>query len=74
MIGVRFSVIRYIPLLQLSDNYNSLCPQEAGVSSFYSGFVPRLARRTLVSATAWLVYEEVKKKSYLFPTSRVSTY
>ncbi|XP_063682058.1 mitochondrial glycine transporter-like [Bolinopsis microptera] len=43
--------------------------KEAGISGFYSGFAPRLARRTLVSATAWLVYEEVKKRSYLFNTN-----
>jgi len=48
--------------------------QEAGISGFYSGFAPRLARRTLVSATAWLVYEEVKKRSYLFNTSNNCTY
>ncbi|KAL5253886.1 hypothetical protein ACHWQZ_G013598 [Mnemiopsis leidyi] len=47
--------------------------QEGGVSGFYSGFAPRLVRRTLVSATAWLVYEEVKKKSHLFQ-SRTTAY
>lgn len=40
--------------------------REAGILGFYRGFAPRVARRTLVSATAWLVYEEVKKRSYLF--------
>lgn len=48
--------------------------QEAGIAGFYSGFTPRLARRTLVSATAWLVYEEVKKRSYLFGASSNYTY
>jgi len=43
--------------------------KEAGIPGFYKGFAPRFARRTLVSATAWLVYEEVKKRSYLFNNS-----
>jgi len=39
--------------------------REGGIPAFYSGFVPRVVRRTLVSCTAWLIYEEVKKRSYL---------
>lgn len=54
--GQRTSVPQTILLL-----YN-----EQGIISFYSGFAPRVVRRTLVSSTAWLVYEEVKKRSHLF--------
>ena len=35
--------------------------QEKGLQGFYSGIVPRVVRRTLVTATAWVIYEKVKK-------------
>lgn len=33
--------------------------QEYGISGFFKGIVPRIVRRTLMSATAWTVYEQV---------------
>jgi len=35
--------------------------KEKGLQGFYSGIVPRVVRRTLVTATAWVIYEQVKK-------------
>lgn len=35
--------------------------KEKGLQGFYSGIVPRVVRRTLVTATAWVIYEKVKK-------------
>ncbi|KAG8177638.1 hypothetical protein JTE90_019664 [Oedothorax gibbosus] len=33
--------------------------KEHGISGFFSGIVPRLVRRTLMSAMAWTVYEQI---------------
>lgn len=40
---------------------------EGKMSAFYAGLIPRLIRRTLVSSTAWVIYEEVRKREHLFP-------
>lgn len=36
-----------------------------GVRGFFSGLVPRLVRRTLVSALSWTVYDRVRKRNAL---------
>lgn len=40
--------------------------REGGMAALYSGLIPRLLRRTLVSSTAWVIYEEVRKREHLF--------
>ncbi|XP_023240292.1 solute carrier family 25 member 38-A-like [Centruroides sculpturatus] len=35
--------------------------QEYGLSGFFKGIVPRIVRRSLMSATAWTIYEQVTR-------------
>lgn len=39
--------------------------KEMGVQGFWRGFVPRTLRRTLMSAMAWTVYEEIMKACHI---------